>query len=216
MKKKLVFFLLICVVSVTLLSACASAELTEEEVATYTDDVGLSYTLYKVTSHGEESYYVKVTAYTGKERLNLNDDTFSGVVTVPSKVTIEGAEYPVTVIGSLVFNQKMLTRIVVEEGITTLEPFSFSYCGCSRIVLPSTITSIGDYAFVNCNSLKRLEISAVTPPQVGSYAFMFFNKDKNVYEVNSILIVKVPTVGGDKTVVNAYKEAWKEYEGIIE
>ena len=207
MKKKiLVFALLAIIFTVAFAGGCAEGE-TEEAVKSVTDDNGLTFTLFSVKGSPQGDYsYVKVTAYSGKE------DSGNTIVkvTVPSEVTIDGTVHKVNVVGSLVFYEKNVSEVEISEGVEEIESFAFGYCGATTVTLPSTLKTIGEYAFVNCNSLRKINLNATVPPQIGGYAFMFYREDRNVYEVNSILQIKVP-----KDSYDAYKSAWSEYERII-
>ena len=58
-----------------------------------------------------------------------------------------------------------ITKIVVEEGITSIEDFAF--IGCSNVVgieLPTTLTSVGRGAFVGLPNLRYLECKGTTVP----------------------------------------------------
>lgn len=51
------------------------------------------------------------------------------------------------------------TSIIVEEGVTGISPYLFSYTSLiERIELPSTIVTIGEHAFDNCTGLKSLTV----------------------------------------------------------
>lgn len=55
---------------------------------------------------------------------------------------------PVTVIGEKAFaGNRSFSSLIIEEGITTIEPYAFYLTNTQTIVLPSTLKSIGDYAF---------------------------------------------------------------------
>ncbi|MBQ8942988.1 MAG: leucine-rich repeat domain-containing protein [Clostridia bacterium] len=51
------------------------------------------------------------------------------------------------------------TSITVEEGVTGISPYLFSYTSLiERIDLPSTVVTIGEHAFDNCTGLKSLTV----------------------------------------------------------
>lgn len=210
MKKKILIITLLISIFMCafLLSACSGEQTTEEILSVYTDsEQGFVYNLIKVTSSNGSTYnYVKLIEFTGKQ------ETGSQVISlvVPSKITVDGTEYNVDVIGSLVFYKVNISEIEISEGVTKIEPFAFSYCGATQITLPSTIKEIGEYGFVNCNSLRNLTVRAEIPPVLGGYAFKFYMESNNVYEVSSILRINVP-----KSSVQAYTDAWSEYAAVI-
>ena len=52
-----------------------------------------------------------------------------------------------------------LTKVVIEEGITTIGASAFMYCdNLTEVVIPGTVTSIGSTAFLGCNSLTKFDI----------------------------------------------------------
>ncbi len=52
-----------------------------------------------------------------------------------------------------------LTKVVIEEGITTIGASAFMYCdNLTEVVIPGTVTSIGSTAFLGCTSLTKFDI----------------------------------------------------------
>ncbi len=50
-------------------------------------------------------------------------------------------------------------KLVVEEGVTEIAPYAFSYCSnLADVTLPTSLINILDYAFCGCTSLKELII----------------------------------------------------------
>jgi len=50
-----------------------------------------------------------------------------------------------------------LWRLTVQEGVTSLNRFTFALCtNLTSVTLPSTLTSIGDRAFEGCVKLPNL------------------------------------------------------------
>ena len=84
--------------------------------------------------------------------------TFSGTLTIPSTVELDGKPCTVTGIGDMAFMGCVkLTAVVLPETVQTIGEGAFY--GCSRlasITLPAAITAIGAEAFGDCVSLATL------------------------------------------------------------
>ena len=72
-------------------------------------------------------YYIIFSSETAE--VTSGEEKYSGEVVIPSSITVEGQEYPVTSIGEKVF---------------------FGCSGLTSVNIPNSVTSIGDYAFSLC------------------------------------------------------------------
>ncbi len=65
---------------------------------------------------------------------------------------------PVRAIGAGAFDQnRILTRVVIPEGVTHINYNAFYFCeNLAEVVLPQTLEAIDSYAFFNCTALKAL------------------------------------------------------------
>jgi surface protein len=76
----------------------------------------------------------------------------SGMLTIPSQVTIDGTTYNVTEINRFAFRLcDQLTGVNIQENVTKIDEFAF--VGCSRIkdiTLPASLQTIGAGAFISC------------------------------------------------------------------
>lgn len=69
-------------------------------------------------------------------------------LTLPSSVTYEGADIPVTIIGRGAFEMNSrLEKIIIPEGYTTISEDAFSCCTFNAVELPSTLEKISANAF---------------------------------------------------------------------
>jgi hypothetical protein len=90
---------------------------------------------------------------------------FDSTVTIPSTLD----NYPVISIGQMVFYNKNLTSITINNGINTIENSAFSNNQLTSVTIPNSVTSIGDSAFSD-NQLTSVTIpNSVT--YIGSSAF---------------------------------------------
>ncbi len=75
------------------------------------------------------------------------------------------------VANSLFSHCDRLEKVVLHEGITSLENLCFQRCwNLPELHLPASLTSIGDYAFVSCKGLSSIYIPAKVR-HIGNKAF---------------------------------------------
>ncbi len=74
---------------------------------------------------------------------------YSGSVSIPSEVTVEGTKYSVTAIGTYAFKECAdPTMVSLPNSLTVIDQYAFQSCsGLSLIDIPNSLTSINDYAF---------------------------------------------------------------------
>ncbi|MCQ2289860.1 MAG: leucine-rich repeat domain-containing protein, partial [Muribaculaceae bacterium] len=95
----------------------------------------------------------------------------SGAVTIPSSITYNGINYPVTTIGSSAFREcSSLTSVTISNSVTTIGNYAFSGCSSlTSVTIPNSVTTIGKEAFSGCSSLTSVTIpNSVTT--IGNYA----------------------------------------------
>lgn len=137
----------------------------------YYEDNGIRYT---IVSDTELSVASKPSGYTG-------------AVTIPSEVTIDGATYSVTSIGEDAFSRcRDLTAIVMPETITKICQAAFYYCrGLSEIVIPNSVIEIEEEAFSNCDSVTSITIGN-SVKTIGESAFAYCMKATSITIGNSV------------------------------
>ena len=71
----------------------------------------------------------------------------------------------------LYLNGKLITELVIPDGVTAIPMYAFYYqSSITSVVIPDSVTTIGDYAFYGCESLMSVVIpDSVTT--IGSDAF---------------------------------------------
>lgn len=85
---------------------------------------------------------------------------YGGTVEIPSVIR----DKPVTAIGAEAFkDSRMVTRVVIPEGVVTIGDGAFSGCEITSIEIPESVKFIGKEAFHNCSNLESIRIpSGVT------------------------------------------------------
>ena len=83
------------------------------------------------------------------------DDPYSGNITIPKSVTVQGKTLPVTQIGEEAFSGcEQLLTINLPNSITKINKMAFYECtSLKNLTLPEGVTDIRDWAFFGCNSI---------------------------------------------------------------
>ena len=79
-------------------------------------------------------------------------EKYRGKVVIPSSITVEGQEYPVTSIGRWAFQYcSGLTSVTIPNSVTSIGWDAFSDCYfLTSITIPNSVTSIRNGTFSNC------------------------------------------------------------------
>jgi len=93
-------------------------------------------------------------------------------VKIPSSVTLDGKEYPVTKIGKNAFaGNKNVKTVTLGKNVKTIGTGAFKGCSSlTSVKFPSKLTSIGKNSFYNCKKLKTASLPASTK-KIGTAAF---------------------------------------------
>lgn len=95
------------------------------------------------------------------ETAALPDGTkYTGTLTIPANVTINGTSYPVTKIGdNSLRDAPDLTSVIIPDGLLVVGNSSFASCtGITSIVLPASVNLIDVWAFYGCSKLESINI----------------------------------------------------------
>ena len=105
-------------------------------------------------------YYLPEDNYATVTYKDTNYNSYSGSITIPSKITIQNKTFDVRGINSNAFRDcKDLSSIIIPNSVTSIGDSAFTGCsGLTSITIPNSVTSIGNYAFNNCASLIDLII----------------------------------------------------------
>ena len=90
-----------------------------------------------------------------------NYNYYSGSVSIPSSVTIDGTTYTVTGIGAHAFRQSPnLTAVSIPSTVTYLGYAAFVQCtSLASIYLPNSVNSIDVFCFQGCTALTNVRLS---------------------------------------------------------
>ena len=72
-----------------------------------------------------------------------------------------------------------VTRVVIEEGVTSIGAYAFENCAMTEIILPATLTSVEYGAFDNCRELKTVTL----PDSVTAIGMLAFNECTGLTEI---------------------------------
>ena len=93
------------------------------------------------------------------------------------------ANSDLTSIGNWAFyNCHELSSITIPEGVTQIGKAAFYGCTyMSDVKLPASLRQIGDNAFALCQKIGRMDVDAVTPPEVETKTFYAVSRQTPVY-----------------------------------
>ena len=115
------------------------------------------------------------------------DNTYSGNVTIPSHVTVDGQDWVVTAIGNSAFkNCKQLRAVTLPETLKRIEKYAFKGCKMlTAMTLPEGVESIDWAAFQDCNAIRTFTFNPGVK-NIEGYAFTYCGGLKNLDLPNSV------------------------------
>lgn len=154
--------------------------------------------LEDVYYNGEKTEWSQITiSKTGNDSLiNMPIQCNDGIIGLPSegacgdnltwildnkgtlKISGSGDMYDYKHYGPWHLSNKEISKVVLEDGVTSIGTFAFYDCWMTEILIPASVTEIGTYAFHGC----RLE-SITIPEGVTSIAPCTFSKS-NLTRIN--------------------------------
>ena len=111
---------------------------------------------YNILSEADKTCEVTSTVNKNNYGQNDIDNTYRGVVNIPSSAK----GYKVTSIGYRAFaNCKNLSSVTIPNSVTSINNYAFAYCtGLNSLTLGNSVTQIGAYAFAYCRGLTSVTI----------------------------------------------------------
>ena len=101
------------------------------------------------------------------------EEKYSGEVVIPSSITVEGQEYPVTSIGERAFAWcSGLTSVTIPNSVTSIGNSAFACCSSlTSVTIPNSVTEIYSGAFAKCPNLENVYCYAEKILDVGYKIF---------------------------------------------
>ncbi len=118
---------------------------------------------------------------------------YSGVITIPDCITVDGTEYTVTSIEEAAFQDcHSMTSVTIPNTVTSIKNATFKSCfNLSSVTIPNTVASIGESAFNMCAFTSITIPSSVT--SIDESAFCYCEKLEEVF----CLSEPAPAIGTD-------------------
>lgn len=135
-------------------------------------------------------YYNLVTKAKQAQVTNDGDNSYSGDIVIPEKITSGGVEYSVTTIVDRAFGFCFsLTSIQIPCSVVSIGDDAFSSCSSlASIQIPNSVTAIGVSTFAGCTSLTSIQIpNSVT--YIGGYAFGGCNSLTSIQIPNTVTYI---------------------------
>lgn len=101
----------------------------------------------------------------------------SGLCVIPEKVSYNGIDYVVTIIGHEAFSRTSVTEVKLPETITTIREMAFNECkSLAKINLPPSLSRVEERAFCWCTALTQIIVPESTNfvNNNGAYPNYFF------------------------------------------
>ncbi|MDY0015266.1 MAG: leucine-rich repeat protein [Bacteroidales bacterium] len=139
---------------------------------------------FAAINNGDTIYY-NITSNVSPKSVEVTykgANSYSGSISIPSLVTYNTVNYPVTKIGNQAFAFcSGLTSVSIPLSVIQIGDSAFCYCSnLSSINLPQSITDIGDSAFFHCSALTEISIPKFVK-LIGNAAFQHNENLTTVY-----------------------------------
>ncbi len=162
-----------------------------------------------VTSIGNEAFVLCSNLKNmtiGNGVTSIGEDAFSGIRLSNVRISDIAAwcaisfgntsSNPLCFAKKMYLNGSLTTKLVIPEGVTSIESNTFCYCSAiTSVTIPSTVTSIGEDAFYECTELEEIKINAVTMNDLSRDSEIFCNAGKNGDGIKVTIgkdVIKIP------------------------
>ncbi len=167
----------------------------------YNKEIAPSYDFYGTT--GDCTWSLDGTTLTISGNGAMGDYTYSSPAPWGDWITKVVIEDGVTTIGDYVFYYcDKLISVTIPDSVTTIGNYAFAYCtSLTSITIPDSITTIRDYAFSGCHSLSNVTIpNSVT--SIGEDAFSYCGNITSVTIGNGVTSIDESTFQGCKSLTS--------------
>ncbi len=139
---------------------------------------------FAAINNGDTIYY-NITSNVSPKSVEVtykSANSYTGSISIPSLVTYNTVNYPVTKIGNQAFAFcSGLTSVSIPLSVLQIGDSAFYFCSnLSNINLPQSITDIGDSAFFHCSALTEISIPKFVK-LIGNAAFQHNDNLSTVY-----------------------------------
>lgn len=132
----------------------------------------------------------------GVEISRKENQTYKGVLKIPSTTKINSKSVQITSIGSFAFSESSISEVHIQGSVTEIKESAFQKClflqtvnlkdtkittigmnafreciSLESILFPQTIEKIGDFSFFDCEKIKALDISNTAIYEIGESGF---------------------------------------------
>lgn len=136
--------------------------------------------------------------------LPQDDSVYSGSISIPATINVDGNQYKVTHIGEKAFAGSDISSITLTEGLLEIGYEAFRQCyKIKSIAIPASVLHIAGNAFIFCFNLSSLTFKAQTKPIIGSYAFGRTKIQVKGIDTGIPSNMPVPNQDGDRYKVNS-------------
>lgn len=139
------------------------------------------------------------------ETIQKYNNTISGTVTIPKRISYQGVNYPITQIGKQAFKDcKKIKKVVMPMSITEIDIDAFNGCTeLTEVILPPNLQKIGTCAFDKCKKIKKMELYCENPPEFA---------DQTDFYLFGVTLIVPPKTGE----IYSKTEPWSDAKEIIE
>lgn len=121
--------------------------------------------------------------------------TYTGNITIPPSINVDGTDYSVTAIGERAFYAADISSISLPEGLITIGKKSLMNSKITELTVPNSVTKLGDEAVESCSNLTTITLGEGCGGTWGAWVFW---RSSGGYEVYMICDTK-PTLYDNQT-----------------